>query len=627
MAVTKVKDYLLETGLVQSRLIIAAVVIVILSVVILVRLQYLQVMEHEHYATLSRDNRLRFVPVPPVRGQIYDRNGVLLAQNMPVYTLRVRPDRVKKIDEMLRQVGQWVELSDRDIERFRDALQSRPSFETQLLKSGLSDEEVARFAVNQHRVNGVQLNAELQRFYPLGPEFVHVVGYVGRISEADLGRIDRTAYRGTDYIGKIGIEAHYENDLLGQAGLEQIETNAHGRNVRTVSRVPAVSGRDLYLSIDVGLQRAAREYLGEYTGAVVAIEPATGDVLAMVSNPVYDPNPFVNGIDSKSYEALRKSPDRPLLNRALQGRYAPGSTIKGVLGLAALQFHRDPHQTTFCPGWYSLKGSSHRYRCWKQAGHGAVDLHRAIVESCDVYFYQLANWLGIERMHDFLTAFGFGRRTEIDLDDEPSGLFPSEAWKRRARGQPWWPGETVIHGIGQGYTLVTPIQLASITATLASRGSRSKPHLVEDIVDANGVKTHVAPEPLEAVKLDRKEYYDFVFRALTDVVHGERGTARASGAGASYRFAGKTGTAQVIGISQQGRYNEKLLAKKFHDHSLFIAFAPVESPRIAVAVIAENGGHGSTTAAPIARKVLDYYLVGPPQNAGPDKVKSHNAPG
>lgn len=607
------KDYLRETGLVQTRIIIAAMAVVILGVVLMGRLYYLQVKQHQHYSTLSRDNRIRLIPIPPVRGQIYDRNGVLLAQNLPVYTLEVLPDAVDDIDGLLHETQKLVALDEDELLRFRETLRTRPSFELHTLKVGLTDAEVARFAVNQHLLAGIELRARLQRYYPLDEELVHVVGYVGRISEADLGRIDRAHYRGTDYIGKLGVEAHYEARLLGEVGHEEVETNAHGQVVRTLTRKSPVAGRNIHLNVDSGLQRAAREYLGEYEGAIVALEPATGAILAFVSNPVYDPNPFVNGIDRKSYQALRESPGRPLLNRALHGRYAPGSTIKGVFGLAALEHQRDPGYTVYCPGWFSLKGSRHRYRCWKRAGHGAMDLHNAIVQSCDVYFYQLAHTLGIDKMHEFLTRFGFGNQSGIDLDGEPSGLVPSPGWKRGARGEPWYPGETVITGIGQGYTLATPLQLASITATIANHGRRLRPALVQYYEDPQSKQR----EPLNAellgeVKLRDGVYFDRVIRALTDVVHGKRGTARRSGLGAGYQFAGKTGTAQIIGIAQGARYDEESIEKRFRDHSLFISFAPVDDPRIAVAVIAENGGGGSKTAAPIARKVMDYHLLGPP---------------
>jgi penicillin-binding protein 2 len=615
----KLKDYIRETSLIQSRLIAASVVMVVLSLSLLLRLYYLQVTQHQHYATLSQDNRIRLVPIPPVRGQIYDRHGTILAENLPVYTLEVTPDRVSDMDGLLDRVGRLVELTDADLERFADMLRTRPSFETQTLKAGLSDDEVARFAVNQHLFDGVDLRARLQRYYPLGEDMVHVLGYVGRISEADLDTIDRSAYRGTDYIGKLGIEARYEERLLGKVGYEKVETNAHGRIVRTLERTSPRAGRHVYLNIDSGLQRAARDYLGEFEGSVVAMEPATGAVLAFVSNPVYDPNPFVNGIDTKSYRALRESDSRPLLNRALNGRYAPGSTIKPVFGLAALEHQRHPGHGTFCPGFFRLKGSTHRYRCWKRQGHGTVALRDAIVQSCDVYFYQLSHSLGIDNVSEFMLRFGFGKPTGVDLDGEPGGLVPSRQWKRRVRRQPWYPGETVITGIGQGYTLATPIQMATITATLANRGLRMRPRLVAVLEDPQSRERDVLePEVLEQVPLRSDGFYDLVISAMRDVVHSRRGTARASGRGAEYQFAGKTGTAQVIGIAQGARYDEEKIAKKFRDHSLFIAFAPVENPKIAVVVIAENGGGGSRTAAPIARKVMDYYLVGPPPPPPPE---------
>ena len=479
MAKIRIKDYLRETNLIQSRLILASIAVVLLSTLLLVRLYYLQIEQHDHYATLSRENRLSFVAVPPARGQIYDRNGVVLAENLPTYTLEVVPDNVDDMEDAIDRIARLIELTDVDMERFQAALRARPGFEIRTLKSGLSDDEVARFAVNQHLFNGFHLNARLQRHYPLGAEMVHVVGYVGRISEDDMRRIDKNAYRGTDYIGKLGIEARYERTLMGQAGYEQVETNAHGRVVRTLSRVSPVAGKDLHLNVDFNLQRAAREYLGEFQGSVVAVEPKTGAVLAFVSNPVYDPNPFVNGIDSKSYQQLREDQGRPLLNRALHGRYAPGSTIKPLMALAGLENYRNPTDPVFGKGWFSLKGSRHRYRCWKKTGHGWMNMHDAIVQSCDVYFYSLARDLGIKKMHEFMTRFGLGKETGIDLDGEPSGLVPSEQWKKEARGEPWWPGETVITGIGQGYTLVTPLQLAMLTATIANKGERVQPQLVQ----------------------------------------------------------------------------------------------------------------------------------------------------
>lgn len=607
----ELKDHRTETNLIRRRILVASVVGVLLLGALVTRLTWVQIGQYQHYATLSQDNRIRVVPVPPVRGQIFDRDGVLLAGNEPVFTLDVVPDRVKDMDSLVTEVGKLVRLSDRDLGVFREALKGRPGFEARSLKANLSEEDVARFAVNQHRFQGINIGARLQRRYPLGADLVHVLGYVGRISEADLAKVDKAAYRGTDYIGKLGIEAQYENLLLGKPGVEHVETNAHGRVVRSVARVEPVPGENLHLSLDVKLQGYARQALGEYEGAVVAVEPATGQVLAFASNPVYDPNPFVNGIDPRSYSALQKDKAKPLLNRALNGRYAPGSTIKPAMALAGLQYGRNPGQTTFCPGYYTLKGSSHQYRCWKHEGHGTLAMHDSIVRSCDVFYYTLANQLGIDEMHDFMTQLGYGGITGIDMPGEPSGLFPSTGWKRRARGQVWWPGETVIHGIGQGYTLATPVQLAAITSTIANRGKRMRLRVAAAHENpATGMREPIAPELLDPVQLRDERWWDFVQRAMTDVVHGEGGTARRSGTGAPYRFAGKTGTSQVAAMAQGERYDEKNTPKELRDHSLFIAYAPVEEPKIAVAVIAEHGGGGSRTAAPIARHVMDMYLLG-----------------
>lgn len=607
----ELKDFRIETSLIRRRLVVAGVVGVLLLGALIARLSWVQIGQHEHFATLSQDNRIRVVPVPPVRGQIFDRNGTLLAGNEPVFTLDVVPDRVKDMEGLITEVGKLVRLGDRDLAVFRETLKNRPGFESRSLKTNLNEEEVARFAVNQHRFQGIGIGARLQRRYPFGADLVHVLGYVGRISETDLAKVDKATYRGTDYIGKLGVEAQYEDLLLGRPGVEHIETNAHGRVVRSVARVEAVAGENLHLSIDVNLQEYARQALGEFEGAVVAVEPATGQVLAFAANPVYDPNPFVNGIDPRSYAALQKDKAKPLLNRALNGRYAPGSTIKPAMALAGLQHGREPGQSTFCPGFYTLKGSSHQYRCWKHEGHGTLAMHDSIVQSCDVFYYTLANLLGIDEMHEFLTQLGYGRPTGIDMPGEPSGLFPSTAWKRKARGQVWWPGETVIHGIGQGYTLATPAQLASITATIANRGRRMRLRVAAARENAaSGVREPLTSEVLDVVKLKSDRWWEFVTRAMTDVVHGDRGTARRSGTGAPYRIAGKTGTSQVAAMAQGERYSEKDTPKELRDHSLFIAFAPVEDPKIAIAVIAEHGGGGSRTAAPIARHVMDKYLIG-----------------
>jgi len=580
-----------------------------LVLVLLGRLIYLQVINYDHYVTLSQNNRISIIPIPPVRGLIVDRNGTVFAQNIPAYTIEIVPDQVPDLDRLLADLGELVQLTPADLERFNKLRRQRPGFESIPLRDRLSDGEAARYAVNRYRLQGSELRARLQRFYPLGELGVHLVGYVGRISPQDLEKVDKRDYRGLEYIGKLGVEASYEDRLRGRAGVEQIETNAHGRRVRLLSRSKPVAGKNLYLNVDARLQKVAEDALGDYRGAVVAMDPRTGGVLTFVSMPTYDPNPFVNGIDEESYGKLRDSFDRPLINRALAGRYAPGSTIKSFLGLAALEFGRNPKRATVCPGYFTLRHSTHRYRCWRKAGHGAMELQDAITQSCDVYFYDLAAEMGIEKLHDYLDNFGFGRQTGIDLIGEVEGLNPSPEWKQRVHKQAWYPGETVNSGIGQGYTLVTPLQLAGAISIVATRGVAAQPHVVYAVEDRGSGREQILPTTsrgLEPVHEHRN--YDIVIKALEDVVHGANGTARRIGYNAKYHIAGKTGTAQVIGIGQDERYDESKVAEHHRDHALFVAFAPVDDPKIAVAVIAENGGHGGSTAAPIARKVMDYYL-------------------
>jgi len=605
-----IKDYLRESNLVYSRIIISAILLLVLFCALMYRLWVVQIEQNDYFSTLSQDNRINLLPVPPVRGRILDRDGVVVADNHAVYTLEVVPDQARNIDEIIDSLGRLVRIDDVDISRFRRQLRTRPGFERQTLRSGLTDAEAARFSANRHNFPGVELVARLRRHYPQRALLGHVVGYVGRISETDLQRVDEASYRGTQYIGKLGIEAQYEQDLLGTVGFEQVETNAHGRIVRGLTRDPAVAGNDLRLTVDLDLQRVADEALAEHRGAVVAIEPSTGDILAFVSKPNYDPNPFVEGIDSVSYGKLRNSPDKPLLNRAMNGRYAPGSTIKGFMGLAVLDSGISSGSSVKCPGWYSLPNSRHRYRCWKKPGHGVMNLLSGIVQSCDVYFYRRARELGIEKMYSYLTGLGFGVQTGVDFPGEPGGLMPSPEWKRRARDQPWYPGETVIAGIGQGYMLATPLQLASVTAMLANRGDQRQPRFVSERHSAVSGEIERLPVYSKNTEVIRNQSsYDFIVRAMTDVVHGKRGTARRIGVDSPYRIAGKTGTAQVVGIRQGEEYDKEKTPLRFRDHALFIAFAPVEDPQIAVAVIAENGGSGSSTAAPIAKTVLDAWLM------------------
>ena len=582
----------------------------LLAGILMVRLVQLQVLNHEHFQTLSRSNRVKVVPVAPTRGLIFDRNGVVLAQNKPYHSLEIIPEAVPDLPATLGALKAIVAISESDEERFYERLQSKRRFESVPLRLQLSEEEVARFAVNRHRFPGVDVQARLAREYPLGPLGVHVIGYVARISERELQQVDAVNYRGTDHIGKVGVEQAYEALLHGRVGHQHVEINAQGRTLRILSRAAPVPGKNLYLTIDASLQASAERALGSESGAVVAIDPQTGDVLAMASMPSFDPNLFVNGIDAKTYKELRSSSDRPLFNRALHGQYPPGSTVKPFFALAALAGDHDAvPKDMWCPGWYRLKGRAHLYRDWKKGGHGAVELERAIVESCDVYFYELAINLGIDRMHSFMNAFGFGVPTGIDLPREASGLMPSPSWKRANRNEVWFPGETLITGIGQGFMLATPLQLASAVAQLSAKGKRPRPRVVGRVVDA--INGHVNAQPpvfLHPVQTGDPRPWDQVLRAMVNVVHGVKGTARRAGVGATYKMGGKTGTAQVFGVAQNEEYDEEKVDKKLRDHGLFIAFAPADKPKVAVAVVVENGGSGSGSAAPVARRVIDHYL-------------------
>ena len=610
MADFEIKDVFRETRVFTSRSIVIGILMLTLIGILLTRLFYLQVIEYDRYNTLSKNNRISVVPKAPVRGLIFDRNGIPLARNVPSYTLEIVPDQVKDMDTLLDEIGKLVKLTEYDLKLFHRDVKRHAKFAIIVLRSQLTDEEAARFAVNRYRFKGVELRARLERNYPLKESGAHAVGYVGRISSRDLEKIDTTLYRGIDFLGKTGIESYYEDVLRGESGFDQIETNAHGRVVRTISNTPSVPGKNIYLTIDSKLQLIAEQALGGYRGSVVAIKPSTGEILAFASTPSYDPNSFVFGISQADYSALRDSPDTPLLNRALRGRYAPGSTIKPFMGMTGLKFKQSPAKEAFCPGFYTLSKGGRRYRCWKHSGHGSVDLHDAIVQSCDVYFYDLAHRLGIDTMHDTLALFGFGSKTGIDLNGESAALMPSRQWKRASRDQPWYPGETVIAGIGQGYVLATPLQLASATSALANNGFRMKPHLLLAEEDSLSAEKNTNTPVLLNSEIWSADNLAIVKQAMVDVTDSPRGTARRIGAGSPYKIAAKTGTAQVIGIKQNERYKESEVALRHRDHALFVAFAPAEKPEIAVAVIAENGGHGGSTAGPIAHKVMDYYLLG-----------------
>ncbi len=607
------KDHLFETRLITNRAILLLVAGGLLLSILLVRLLYLQVVSHEHYTTLSEDNRVNLQPLPPNRGLIFDRNGILLAENLPSYRLEITPEQVDDMGATLGALENIIEISDTDRSRFEKLLARKPRFEAVPLRFHLNDEEVARFSVNRHRFPGVDITAGLARHYPQGPHAVHALGYVGRIDEKALKILDSSNYRGTSHVGKNGIEKTYEELLHGKVGLQQVETTAQGRIIRVLNRTPPVSGSNLYLTIDSHLQKVAEAAFADYSGSAIAIDPNNGDILALVSLPTYDPNPFVNGIDYDAYAALRNNDKEPLFNRALRGQYPPGSTVKPFMGLAGLETGvTSEHSKTYCPGFYMLPGKDRKYRDWKRSGHGTVDLNSAITQSCDVYFYDLAQSMGIDRIHDYLQHFGFGKAAGIDIQGELPGLLPSKEWKRSRRNQPWFPGETIITGIGQGFFLVTPIQLAVATAALANGGRMLQPRIVhaEQEAESDELLPHHS-QVVETITIGEQQHWDMVINAMTDVVHGARGTARGIGKDSPYMIAGKTGTAQVFGLKQEEKYDAEAIAEKLRDHALFIAFAPIDDPKIAVAVIVENGGGGGSVAAPIARTILDAYLEKP----------------
>lgn len=616
-----IKDSSRESFLFSMRAVSAALIVGILALVLIGRLVHLQIFKHQHFTTLSENNRVKVVPIAPTRGLIFDRQGEILAQNLPAYSLEVVPEVIEDVAALVAELRTIIEITDEDEDAFQVALARKRRFEKVPLRLRLDEREVAKFSVNRHRFPGVEIGARLTRNYPLGELGVHLVGYVGRINKRELDRIDQANYRGTTHIGKTGIEASYEDWLHGRVGYQRVETNAQGRVLRVLERHDPAPGKNLFLTMDAGLQDSAEAALGDENGAIVALDPATGAVLAMASNPGFDPNLFARGIGLETYRNLQRSPDRPLFNRAVNGQYPPGSTIKPFVGLAGLE-HGIAYARgeSWCPGWFRLPGRKRRFRDWKKYGHGRIGLHGAIVQSCDVFFYELALALGIDRMHEYLSNLGFGERTGIQLAGESRGLMPSRIWKQEARGQAWFPGETVITGIGQGYMLATPLQLASATAAISMQGMRLRPKVVDRVVNpANGTIVEVEPEIVATIESIDISNWERIVQAMTGVVHGSRGTARQINDGLAYQMAGKTGTAQVFGIGQNEEYDAKKLDKKLHDHGLFIAFAPVGKPRIAVAVVVEHGGSGSKAAAPLARTVIDAYLGDMPAPAVPGR--------
>ncbi|MBN2886118.1 MAG: penicillin-binding protein 2 [Chromatiaceae bacterium] len=601
-----------EQRLIRSRASIAAALVILALGLLIWRLLHLQLDQHEHFSVLSKDNRVKVQPIAPTRGLIYDARGVLLAENHPSFALDITLEKVEDLEHTIEALGHLVPIDEKDRARFERLKRQRMRFQGVPIRLNLTPEEVARIAVNGHRFPGVDVRAELVRAYPLGIATAHVLGYVGRINERELKSIDSRNYAGTHFIGKGGVEKAHEDLLHGQVGHQQVEVNARGRVLRTLSSTPPRPGRDLLLYLDIGLQQAAMAALGDRRGSVVAIDPRTGGVLALVSTPSFDPNLFVEGISQRDYQALLHSADKPLFNRAVRGQYPPGSTVKPFIGLGGLRYGLISEQsTTYCPGYFTLPGNTHRYRCWRRGGHGSLNLKGAIEQSCDVYFYDLANKLGIDRLHASLADFGFGAPTGIDLSGELGGLLPSREWKERVRNQPWFPGETLIVGIGQGTFLATPLQLAVATATLANRGLFIEPRVARASLLPGEAQAQAFPLLSRRIELDDPRYWDHAIDGMLAAVETKRGTARRI-VSPDYRIAGKTGTSQVFSIGQSETYDAESVPEHLKDHALFVGFAPAEDPRIAVAVLVENGGGGGATAAPVARQVIDAYLGGTP---------------
>ena len=621
------KDHDTEKRLVNKRLIACAALVLAISCALVARMYFLQVTEFDYNSTVSENNRVHVLPIPPERGFIYDRNGVLLADNQPSFNMTLTRERAGDSAKVLDSVISILHLPEEDRAVFTKAMkQARHPFDPSTLLYELTEEQIALLAVNQYRLPGIEVEAQFVRHYPQGDHFAHSVGYVGRINEKEAKQLNPTEYRGTQSIGKTGIERFYEHALHGTVGFEEVETNAQGRVMRVLRHTDAVPGKNIVLSLDIKLQEAAEDALGDRRGSIIALDPKTGEVLAMVSKPSFDPNLFVTGISTKDYSGLRDSIDKPLFNRALRGLYAPGSTIKPEVAIAGLDSGVISASTrVFDPGYFQLPNVEHKYRNWNHSGDGWVDLNAAIMRSNDTYFYDLASKLGIDRMHDYLSMFGLGQKVSLDMFEESSGLMPSREWKRSTRRQAWFPGETVILGIGQGYMQVTPLQLAQATALIANKGVWNRPHLARTIDGAPPVDEH----PMANIVLHDPKEWEQVNHAMQLVMHDARGIARASATGAQYRIAGKSGTAQVVAIKQGERYNRLKTAERNRDNALFVGFAPAEDPQIVISVMIENGEAGGRVAGPVVRKVMDAWLLDnqgalKPQYASP-QLKHGNA--
>lgn len=590
----------------RGRALFAGIFVSLCFVLLVGRYTYLQVFKFGQYNAASDKNRIRLQAIPPARGYIYDRNGILLADNYPIFTAVINRTDVGNVEDTLRRLVPVLDLTQDDIDRFRSRAKTTRKTEPLVVKLDLNESEIARFSELKYTFPGVSIQTKMTRFYPHSELFAHVIGYVGRINEKEFSELDKNAYAGTDLIGKIGVEKYYENLLHGQPGYQYIEADAHGRVLRNLGKTPAIRGNDLFLSLDYGLQTIANEQLAGRRGAIVALDPRTGEVLAFASNPSFNPNLFVSGISHKDYSALRDNPDQPLYNRALQGVYPPGSTIKPMEGLGGIHYGLiDWQSRIYDPGYFHLPGDSHRFRDWRKSGHGTVDLTKAIAQSCDTFFYVLAYRMGIQNMHDWMTQFGFGSKTGIDLPNESSGLYPSPEWKMKRRKSKWLPGETISVSIGQGAFTATPIQLAMATAITANNGNHVTPHVLRESRGPTPYKVLNAPDGKVNFNGTEQDWLDMHHAMMEVIRSGTAGRLKIGLKG--YEIAGKTGTAQVKSIAQGKRYNEATLTERQYDHGLFVGFAPADQPKIAVAVILENGRHGSA-AAMLARPLFDYTV-------------------
>jgi penicillin-binding protein 2 len=623
-----------EQQIFLARVVLAAMIAAVLLLCVVGRLFYLQVIQYSYYTDLAQGNRVRDDPLPPDRGLIYDRQGAVVAENTPAYTLELTPEQVSDVPDTLTRLSAIGLIEAEQIPSLTRVIKAGHKFEAVPLRLSLTDTDIATFAVRQHEFPGVEIQTRLARWYPFGASSVHALGYVGIISDEDLKHIDRDEYSGPALIGKAGIEAAYEAELHGQAGFREVLVNAQGRHVDHLGNEtiqldtkPPRAGNDVMLSLDMRLQHIAETMLAGKRGAVAAIDPNTGDVLALVSVPTFDPNKFTRGISRTEYAQLRDDPDRPLFNRALKGTYPPGSTVKPFMALAGLEYNViDPQATRYCHGAFTLAGASHVFHDWKPEGHGQVDMRRAIATSCDVYFYGLAETLGIDRIHASLSQMGFGALTGIDISGERPALLPSPEWKQQTYKQAWYPGETINVGIGQGYMLVTPLQLAHAAGVVALKGKRFQPRLVTAIRDATtrAVKA-IAPVELPGVSLSDAHNWDVVIDGMEQVMQ-PGGTGATAARGAPYRMAGKSGTAQVFTLGEGQKYNAARVAERLRDHAWFIAFAPVDNPKIAIAVLVENGGHGGSASAPIVRRLFDAYLLGKYDESPPLVVEPPSEP-